>query len=147
MNGATRFGATGIFAIVVGVAISSMTWSQQADRSPATAPSTAPYGRSSKIIFNFQDAPVDAVLDALSNTFGFKILKTVTIPGRITIINRGTDGEGLTPEQAVEVTNSLLYPLGYGLIEDRHAPEGTTTLQVAPIAEMKKGSTVPVSPQ
>jgi hypothetical protein len=100
------------------------------------------------MVFDFRDAPVDSVLDALSENFGLTILRgPQPIPGRITVISRGKDAsqKPLTAAQAVEVTNSLLLPLGYGLIETPASPEGIPTYRVTTTNELKKQAPVGIS--
>jgi hypothetical protein len=107
-----------------------------------TSPAATQKAPKAVMMFEFRDAPVDSVLDALSENFGFVVIKTATIPGRITVINRGPDGKGLSADEAVEVTNSLLYPLGYGLLERPLDSDGKPVLRVATINELKKQAPV-----
>jgi hypothetical protein len=101
------------------------------------------------MVFEFRDAPVDAILDALAENFGLTILKGPTpIPGRITIISRGKNAADapLTAEQAIEVTNSLLLPLGYGIVETTLSPESGAVYRVSTIPEIKKAAPVGIAP-
>jgi len=109
----------------------------------ATAPATqkAPPG---SMVFDFQDAPVDSVLDALSENFGLTIIRATPIPGRITVVSRGVGGKGLSQAQAIEVTNSLLLPLGFGIVETSESPEGKPLYRVSATSEMKKAAPVGV---
>ena len=85
---------------------------------PATAPATAPAVAttetqpmrpttiSTRVSFNFKDATVDAFLNYFSESLGFIIIKDVRIDGRITIASP----QPVTPEEAVDVINSVLRP-------------------------------------
>lgn len=72
-------------------------------RPPGTEPATGP---TTRISMNFQDAPIDTVLERLSQEAGFVILKpdSKPIPGRVTV--RST--QPITPAEAVTLLNTIL---------------------------------------
>src|SRR3954453_23143517 len=80
----------------------------QTDAAPTTAPATPAAttpvggsttqpttGPSTQITLNFRDASVDAVLEYLSSTAGFVILKESPVSGRVTLLSR----QPVTPEE------------------------------------------------
>src|SRR5436309_2177618 len=72
-------------------------WGQDA---PASRPTTkaADTQPSAKIRLNFHDAPLDAVLDQLSEAAGFIVVKEAgPLDGRVTVLSM----QPVTPEQAV----------------------------------------------
>ncbi len=112
---------------------------QPAATPPATAPATQP---KATMVFDFQDAPIDSVLNALSENFGLIIIKSEPIPGRITVVSRGEGGKGVSQAQAIEITNSLLLPLGFGIMETSESPEGRPIYRAATTSELKKSAPV-----
>ena len=60
---------------------------QPAHVGPATAPSSAtqPTTRPAKITLNFKDAPLDAVLDYLSDAAGFEVIREGPVDGRVNL--------------------------------------------------------------
>lgn len=115
----------------------------QSPITPASAPATRP---ANAIAFDFRDAPVDSILDALAENFNLTIIRPATpIPGRITIMSRGKDAAPLTAAQAIEITHSLLLPLGYGLIETSGSPGDAPTYRLAPVGEIKKQAPLGIS--
>jgi len=131
-------------AVVMG-GLPQMVVSQQipATQPAATAPATQKEPTGS-MVFDFQDAPVDSVLNALSENFGLTIIRSQPVPGRITVVSRGVGGRGLNQEQAIEVTNSLLFPLGFGIMETSESIEGKPLYRVSTTSEMKKAAPVGV---
>jgi hypothetical protein len=99
------------------------------------------------MVFDFRDAPVDSVLDALAEHYNLTIIRTPQpIPGRITIINRGKDTDPpLTAAQAVDITNSLLLPMGYGLIEANSSLGDAPVYRVSTTNEIRKQAPVGIS--
>ncbi len=79
---------------------------------PSTQPSTAGHPATTQITFNFENASVDAVLQHLSSTAGFIILKDTgvgAIGGRVNVMSL----EKVTPDEAVTLLNSVLKTQGY----------------------------------
>jgi general secretion pathway protein D len=68
---------------------------------------------SSQASFNFKDASVDAVLNYLSETLGFIVIKDAKIDGRITIESK----QSVTPDEAVDMLNDVLKPLNYTALQ------------------------------
>lgn len=64
------------------------------------------------ILMNFRDAPLETVLDHLSEAAGLVVVKTVEVEGRVTVISR----QPLTTDEAIMVLNSALYDHGYAAI-------------------------------
>src|SRR4029077_7792204 len=106
------------------------------------APSTRPgISTTATMIFNFQDAPVDAILNQLSENFGFIIIKT---PGQITGRVTATSRKPLDAGEAISLVNDVLYPLGYATLETKTSgTNARTILRLVTIAEAKK-SQIPV---
>ncbi len=83
----------------------------QPSPAPAVAPAVAAEGQPSqspapadKIILNFRNAPVDAVLDHLSQAAGFVIVKDVPVSGTVDVWSH----QPLTADEAVELLNTVL---------------------------------------
>jgi general secretion pathway protein D len=101
--------------------------SRPAGTQPATGPSTA------KATLNFKDAPLDTVLDFLSQSFGFVIIKDGPVDGRVTILSK----QPVSAEEAITLVNASLKVNGFTAIrEDR-------MLRIALRDKAKKGN-VPV---
>jgi len=79
---------------------------------PAGSLTSAP---TTQISLNFQDAPIDTVLERLSDEAGFVILKPgpAPIPGRVTV--RST--QPVTASEAVALLNTVLMENGYTAIQ------------------------------
>jgi general secretion pathway protein D len=99
---------------------------------PATAPSSQPsvtitlpprtdglalqsgnHVPTTQISFNFKDASVDAILDYLSQTAGFVVVKEQPITGRVTVLSK----QPVTPEEAVTLLQSVLKVNGFTIIQ------------------------------
>ncbi len=81
--------------------------------SPAPAvPATQPDNLQSRVSFNFQNAPVNVVLDYLSQAFGFIVLKSDQVTAHVTI----TSLRPVSAKAAVNALDSVLKPLHYTLI-------------------------------
>lgn len=124
--------------------------STQPTTEPATQPSTQPtaatlpalepltrqiipFNPSATVTFNFKDAPVDSVLDYLSQTLGFVVIKDGRIDGRITIASRQPVGA----DEAVDLLDSVLKPLNYTALRTGRA------LRIVSRDKAKKGN-IPV---
>ena len=64
------------------------------------------------ILLNFKDASIDAVLDELSETAGFVVVKQVPVNGRITLVSK----QPVDAEEAVTLLNTVLKTNGYAAI-------------------------------
>lgn len=101
---------------------------------PATTePPPLTMGPNGRLVLNFKDAPVEAVLDQLSEAAGLIILKTARIEGRITLISR----QPLTLDETVALLNSVLKERGLAAVRSERL------LRLIPLEEAKK-STIPV---
>lgn len=67
-----------------------------------------------KLRFNFRDAPVDTVLDYLSEAAGFIIVCETTVEGNINMVSH----QPLNREDAVKLLNTVLNERGYAAIHD-----------------------------
>ncbi len=65
------------------------------------------------LLLNFQDASINAVLDELSASAGFVVVKEVRPEGRITLVSR----QPIDPETAVSLLNTVLRNGGYAAIQ------------------------------
>lgn len=94
-----------------------------------------------RMVFDFRDVPADVILDAMAQNFGVVILKSGPVPGRITVSSRG---QALDEDEAVNLLNGVLNPLGFGTVESTFAtPRRRTLLRVMTVAEAKQEA-VPV---
>ena len=99
---------------------------------PATEPTTLPSTQPS-LRFNFKDAPLETVLDYLSESAGFVIINEVPLEGRVTVISE----KPLTANEAVVLLDAVLASDGYTTVR-----EGRTLKIVARDQAKKMG--VPV---
>lgn len=87
---------------------------------PAAAPApeadTAPVGPvpDGQLRLNFRDAPLDLVLNYLSDAAGFIINLETEVRGRVTVWS----GQPLTKDEAVDVLNSVLNKNGYAALRN-----------------------------
>ena len=122
-----------LFGSVVAMAVDpALIAAQQLDSAPTTAPVTQPvaatapttmeptvvrphskFPTTQKITLRFKDAPVDAVLQHLSEAAGFEVVKDAPIEGRVTVWS----DQPVTPEEAVTLLNTLLKGNGYTAIQ------------------------------
>ncbi len=98
-----------------------------------TRPATAPASPAGNISLNFKDAPLESVLDHLSEAAGFVIIKEGPIDARVTV----QSAEPVTPEEAVTLLNAVLKANGFSAIQNGRV------LRILPREKAKKGS-VPV---
>ena len=96
----------------------------------ATQPSTRPVER---ITLNFKDAALDAVLDHLSATAGFIVIKEGPVDGRVTVMSQ----QPVTPDEAVLTLGAALKANGFTALRDGRV------LRIVARDKAKKGS-VPV---
>ena len=81
-----------------------------------TAPTTGPRGvteTGAGLILNFQDASIDTVLNELSASAGFIVVKEVKPEGRVTLVSR----QPVPPDEAVALLNTVLRNAGYVAIQ------------------------------
>ncbi len=105
----------------------------------AAAPATAPAHRgdyinpSKTVKFNFQDAPVDSILNYLAEALGYIVVKPEgTISGRITI----NSPHEVTGAEAVDALNTALKPLDKTILQEGrvlHVVSMGTGRQSAPV--------------
>ena len=90
---------------------------QPAPESPPVAPpqATAPAPRAptTQISVNFKDAPIDTVLEHLSDVAGFIVVKEAPVDGRVTVLSK----QPITPPEAVALLNSVLKTNGFTAIQ------------------------------
>jgi len=95
----------------------------------ATGPSTMPV----KISLNFKDAPLDTVLNYLSEQAGFVIIKDGPVDGRVTILSK----QPVSAEEAITLVNASLKVNGFTAVRDGRV------LRISPRDRAKKGD-IPV---
>ena len=78
----------------------------------ADAPSTQPATRPSNIRLNYKDAPLDTVLDHLSEETGLVIIKEGPVDGRVTVLSK----QPVSPAEAVTILNAALKSNGFTAI-------------------------------
>jgi general secretion pathway protein D len=99
----------------------------------ATQPATTQSASGARLSLNFKDAPLDTVLDYLSQQAGFAVIKDGPVDGRVTIQSK----QPVSPEEAITLVNAALKVNGFTMIrEDR-------LLRVTAREKAKKGN-VPV---
>lgn len=64
------------------------------------------------LLLNFQDAPINTILNYLSETAGLIIIKDVEVDGRFTVVSR----QPLSLEEAITMLNSVLKEKGFTAI-------------------------------
>jgi general secretion pathway protein D len=98
---------------------------------PATtqAATTSPV----KVTLNFKDAPLDTVLDYLSQSAGFIIVRDGATEGRVTILSK----QPVSPEEAITLVNAALKVNGFTAMRDGRV------LRIAARDKAKKGN-IPV---
>jgi len=127
--------------MVLSAAMAAVASAQQAPTSrPAAAAATTTTPATTqattapmKVSLNFKDAPLDTVLDYLSQSAGFVIVREGPTEGRVTILSK----QPVSPEEAITLVNAALKVNGFTAIrEDR-------LLRIVPRDKAKKGN-VPV---
>lgn len=104
-----------------------------ADVQPATRAATGPTMLATKISINFKDAPLDTVIEFLSQTVGFAVVKEGPLDGRVTIVSK----QPVSPEEALTLVNAGLKVNGFTAIRDGRV------LRIAARDKAKKGN-IPV---
>ena len=84
---------------------------------PATLPSTRPTGvigraPTTQVTLSFKDAPLDTVLDYLSEAAGLVIVKEAPVDGRVTLVSR----QSVSSDEAVVLLNTVLKSNGFTAI-------------------------------
>lgn len=80
------------------------------------------------IILNFKDAPLDTILEYLSEVAGLVVVRETAVEGRITVISR----KPIAADEAVSLLNSALKEKGYAAISQGRI------LKIVPLADAKK---------
>jgi general secretion pathway protein D len=75
--------------------------SDQPQGALGAVPATSPNKR---ISMNFQNAPIDTVLEHLSDEAGFIVIKQGTVEGRVTVLSK----QPVSPDEAVSLLNTAL---------------------------------------
>lgn len=112
--------------IPIAIVLAVTAWNTQAQTPPgrgAAAPTagasatsvTATNAPEANIRLNFQDTPLDTVLEYLATEANFTIIKDADITGNI----KAYSAKPLTREEAYDVINSLLYSKGYTAIRNK----------------------------
>ena len=99
----------------------------------ALIPATQPATRPSKLALNFKDAPLDTVLDYLSEMAGLEVIKEGPVDGRVTVLSK----QPLSPQDAVSILSAELKANGFTAILNGRQ------LRILPRDKAKKGS-IPV---
>lgn len=71
-------------------------------------------GEEANLRFNFRDVPLDTVLDYLSKTAGFVIVREAKIEGKVDVLSH----QPLTKDDAVSLLNAVLNNRGYTAIRE-----------------------------
>jgi general secretion pathway protein D len=79
--------------------------------SPVTSPATGPTTQAS---LNFKDAPIDAVLDYLSEAAGYVIVREVPIDGRATVMSK----RPVNPQEAIALLRTVLSSNGCTVVQN-----------------------------
>src|SRR5271168_2136649 len=99
---------------------------------------------SKRVRFVFQDAPVESVLNYLSEALDFIVVKPNRIDGRVTIMSKND----VTGEEAVEALNTVLKPLNY-TVEQTGRVLSIVSIdkgkQAAPVFTGSDPATIPIS--
>lgn len=105
---------------------------------PATQPSAEATGSGTvlpggKVLLNFRNASLDAVLAFLSEAGGLTVINDIKLEGRVNVLNR----QPMTIEEAIDVLNTILKDRNYAAVR-----KGKTLRVVA--LDMAKKATIPV---
>src|SRR5688572_28162164 len=95
----------------------------------ASQPTTLASG--AKLSLNFKDAPLDTVLDYLSQQAGFAVIKDGPVDGRVTIQSK----QPVSAEEAVALVNAALKVNGFTMIREEQR-----LLRVVAREKAKKGN-------
>ena len=75
-------------------------------------PSVSPIAEDPQLMLNFQDVPLQSVLEYMSEAAGFIILGDTKVRGDVTILSK----QPLNPEEAVDLLDTILNEKGYTAI-------------------------------
>ncbi len=96
-------------------------WAQDTPPAPVTPPENgevsaqvAGPGGGDGLRFNFQDVPLDTVLNYLSETAGFIIVREAQVDGRVDVVSH----QPLSKDEAVELLNTVLNQKGFAAIRN-----------------------------
>lgn len=101
---------TNILIITLLVTVGGLTQAQENGSSASQSPPKPENG----IRMNFKGASLDAVLEYLSKSAGFAIVKEADIEGTVDVWSHNS----LTPDEAVDLLNTVLYQKGYTAIRN-----------------------------
>lgn len=100
---------------------------------PSTRAATGPTTLATRISINFKDAPLDTVIEFLSQSAGFAVVKEGPLEGRVTIVSK----QPVSPEEAITLVNAGLKVNGFTAIREGRV------LHIAARDKAKKGN-IPV---
>jgi type II secretory pathway component GspD/PulD (secretin) len=84
------------------------------DAATQERPASQAPGNPDEIRLNFRNAPLDRVLNHLSEAAGFVVVMETTVRGNVTVMNN----HPMTRDEAVDLLNSVLGKNGYAAIRD-----------------------------
>jgi general secretion pathway protein D len=100
-----------------------------------------------QIAFNFKDASIDAILDYLSQTAGYIVIKDAPVSGRVSVESK----EPVTPDEAVTLLQSVLKTNGFTIIQMDRVLKVTTfdkaKKQNIPVMQGEDPKLVPITDQ
>lgn len=110
--------ATAALTVGLYVAAAQTVTPQSTPTTRLIAASTTAAARTSRpattqISLNFKDAPLDAVLEHLSQVAGFVVVKEAPMDGRVTVISK----QPISPAEAVTLLNTVLKANGYTAVQ------------------------------
>lgn len=79
---------------------------------PSANPSETPPAGTNNLRFNFNDAPLDKVLDYLSEAAGFIVIKEAKVDARIDVVSH----QPLNKDEAIALLNTVLNDKGYAAV-------------------------------
>src|SRR5687767_7175628 len=119
-----RSRCVGVAAVLVAAALAYVSFAAPAPSATAappatTAPSTAPAPAAATrpaapFSLSFDNAPVNSVLEQLSESAGFVVVKEGALEGRVTVFSR----QPVTPDEAVTLLNAVLAKAGYTAVRN-----------------------------
>ena len=97
---------------------------------PSSGSSTAPTTTSSTVTLNFKDAPLDTVLNFLSQHLGFIVMKEGPVEGNVTLVSR----QPVSSDDAVAMLAAAVRANGSAVVREGRL------LRITPKANLKKGN-------
>ena len=127
-----------IFAGAGVLLLATVAWPRQAGSAPATEPAdppaTQPGSRAEdQIRLNYKDAPLDAVLEELSQAAGFVVVKETPVEGRVTVMSM----RPVTRQEGITLLDTVLKANGFTAVQNGR------TLRIVARDKAKKGN-IPV---